>query len=112
MTLPNLRFDFFDQIEQMEIAKSKGPEEYLNWDDIQKMGYSWNVANETMRLTPPVQGAFREVIKSFTYAGFTIPKGWKVGTLICHKYASIKESSVLYSHELLQIFLSCRHIGT
>ncbi|KAK4706694.1 hypothetical protein R3W88_033749 [Solanum pinnatisectum] len=47
--------------EQKDIALSKGGRKYLNWDDIQKMKYTWDVVSE-----------------DFNYLGYSIPKGWKI----------------------------------
>ncbi|KAI3461906.1 hypothetical protein Pfo_018569 [Paulownia fortunei] len=55
-----------------EIASSKATGEFLQWEDIQKMRYSWNVVSETMRLTPPVIGSFREAVADIH------SKGWKL----------------------------------
>ncbi|EXB54105.1 Cytochrome P450 [Morus notabilis] len=62
----------------MKIANEKASGELLNWEDIQKMRYSWNVVCEVLRLSPPSPGAFRVAITDFMYEGFFIPKGFKL----------------------------------
>ncbi|CAA0818036.1 cytochrome P450- family 716- subfamily A-polypeptide 1 [Striga hermonthica] len=64
--------------EQNEIASSKKPGEFLQWEDTQKMKYSWNVVCETLRLWPPVSSGFREALVDINYGGYIIPKGWKL----------------------------------
>ncbi|KAM0960193.1 hypothetical protein ACFX2C_025263 [Malus domestica] len=64
--------------EQMEIANSKSPGKLLNWDDLKKMKYSWNVASEVLRMSSPVQGGWREPLTDFMFHGLYIPKGWKL----------------------------------
>ncbi|KAL8110889.1 beta-amyrin 6-beta-monooxygenase-like [Apium graveolens] len=69
----------YDQVykELSEIAQSKKEGELLTWEDIQKMRYTWNVACESLRLTPTGIGGFREAVDDLSFGGFTIPKGWK-----------------------------------
>ncbi|XP_074332461.1 beta-amyrin 6-beta-monooxygenase-like isoform X2 [Apium graveolens] len=70
----------YDEVyrELVEIAQSKREGELLTWEDIQKMRYTWNAVCESLRLTPPGHGGFREAVADIWFAGFTIPKGWKV----------------------------------
>ncbi|XP_021749393.1 beta-amyrin 28-oxidase-like [Chenopodium quinoa] len=72
--------DVYEKVlqEQLEIARSKEKGEQLNWKDIQKMKYSWNVVCESMRVKTPVFGGFREASTDIHYGGYTVPKGWKV----------------------------------
>ncbi|KAL6196340.1 hypothetical protein ACLB2K_031955 [Fragaria x ananassa] len=58
--------------EQEEIARSKSAGEFLTWEDLAKMKYTWRVAQETLRITPPVFGGFRTATKDIEFGGFMI----------------------------------------
>ncbi|KAF9587811.1 hypothetical protein IFM89_005686 [Coptis chinensis] len=64
--------------EQEEIAKSKASGDFITWEDINKMKYTWSVAMEILRIYPPVIGVFRRTLKDIEYEGYLIPKGWQV----------------------------------
>ncbi|KAF5184005.1 Cytochrome p450 [Thalictrum thalictroides] len=70
--------------EQMTIlSERKKGDEKLTWNEIQKMKYTWRVAQELMRIIPPVFGSFRTVVKDTSFAGYDIPKGWQVFWVAC-----------------------------
>ncbi|MGL5794205.1 MAG: cytochrome P450 [Waterburya sp.] len=47
-------------------------------EDLKNMTYLEQVIKEVMRIIPPVGGGFREVIETFEFGGYSIPKGWVV----------------------------------
>nr|ATG29911.1 CYP728Q12 [Taxus chinensis] len=63
--------------EQMKVLAGKQSHESLKWVDIQKMKYTWKVAQETLRLTSPIVGGFKKAIQNVEFASYTIPKGWQ-----------------------------------
>lgn len=62
----------------MEILSNKEEGEKICWNDLRHMKYTWQVAQETLRMFPPVLGTFRKAITDIHFDGYTIPKGWKV----------------------------------
>ncbi|XP_047940014.1 beta-amyrin 28-monooxygenase-like [Salvia hispanica] len=68
------RPDIYERV----LKEHEGIGESLQWEDLQKMKYTWSVACEALRLTPPVIGGFREALVDIDYMGYHIPKGWKL----------------------------------
>ncbi|KAK1572387.1 hypothetical protein Q3G72_031942 [Acer saccharum] len=65
--------------EQKEVVKAReGKDRQLTWSEMQMMKYTWRVAQELMRLTPPVFGNFKCTSRDTSFGGFDIPKGMKV----------------------------------
>ncbi len=50
----------------------------LDMAQLQQMTYLDQVFKEVLRVVPPVGGGFREIINTFEYKGYQIPKGWSV----------------------------------
>ncbi|KAH9296916.1 hypothetical protein KI387_028598 [Taxus chinensis] len=63
--------------EQLGILGNKKDGEEICWNDLKAMKYTWQAAQETMRLFPPAFGSFRKVIADIHHDGYIIPKGWK-----------------------------------
>ncbi|GLJ25730.1 hypothetical protein SUGI_0492610 [Cryptomeria japonica] len=64
--------------EQTMVLEGKQSDEPLKWEDLRNMKYTWKVAQEALRLFPPIFGGFRKAIEDVEYQGYTIPKGWQL----------------------------------
>lgn len=66
--------------EQTAIAeeKVKNGEEGLQWEDVQRMKYTWATIQEAMRMIPQITVSFKTVMEDFEYEGYRIPRGFLV----------------------------------
>lgn len=64
--------------EHEEIARNKTQGEALTWEDLSKMKFTWQVAQETLRMDPPLLGNLRTALDDIEFDGHCIPKGWQV----------------------------------
>ncbi|KKD38260.1 cytochrome P450 [Limnoraphis robusta] len=62
------------KLEQQQIQLT----EPITFEQLKAMQYLDQVIKEVLRFIPPVGGAFREVIETCEFNGFTLPKGWSV----------------------------------
>uniref|UniRef100_A0A1W7HBT1 Cytochrome P450 n=1 Tax=Scoparia dulcis TaxID=107240 RepID=A0A1W7HBT1_SCODU len=69
--------------EQEEIRNSKASGEYLMWEDLAKMKYTWIVVMETLRTIPPIFGGFWKTLEDIEYNGYLIPRGWQIFWVTC-----------------------------
>jgi retinoid hydroxylase len=65
----------------------------LTLDNLKEMTYLEQVIKEVMRIIPPVGGGFREVVASFVFNGYQIPKGWTIQ----YQIAQTHKDSAIYS---------------
>ncbi|KAL5734502.1 hypothetical protein ACOSP7_032363 [Xanthoceras sorbifolium] len=66
---------------QKEVVEAKKRSDgKLTWNEIVMMKYTWRVAQELMRFTPPISGNFKQVTRDVHFDGFDIPKGWQVAS--------------------------------
>jgi len=80
-SLTNLMFhlsqhpDVYTKVAREQEALGGAP---MDAATVKRMTYLEQVINESMRVIPPIGGAFRQMTQDTEYGGFTIPKGWSV----------------------------------
>lgn len=62
------------KLEQQQIQLT----EPITFEQLKSMQYLDQVIKEVLRFVPSVGGAFREVVETCEFNGFTLPKGWSV----------------------------------
>ena len=64
----------------------------LTLEQLKQMTYLEQVLKEVLRFIPPVGGGFREVVESFEFEGYLIPKNW----LVQYQIAQTHQDPTLY----------------